>query len=505
MTTIDFDYYREQLASSSLSPGKPSSKEGIRNKLKAYRNEWFEKFKEENPKKTEPKSLPELVVAKGLDKYTHVITLENGKVALYDPERGYYQKDYMYAYQLIYILEPTFNETKCRNVLFLLSNMSRKYEYNRMRMNFEPEYRDVRRFILVKNGIYDKQKKKLLSFDYKFINFSTIETELVENAPKPTIDGWDVDNWLLDLMSGDSELVELLWQVIAASLNGNHSYRKSIWLVGNGNDGKGTFQQLISNLVGLRNVAPLKLNQFSERFGLAIIEGKTVIIGDDVQAGIYVDESSNFNSVVTGEPVSIEKKGENPYLAQFKKTVIQSTNAMPVFKNKSNGTYRRIVIIPFKKTFGINDDNWAIKDDYINRKEVLEYVLWKAINLDFDRFNEPKATQERMQEFKEENNTVYKFLNEYLSDVVSTRIPVRFLWDVYRSWCHEGNHTIPKKSNFEKELAQNLPVGWTKEKWKPLDQFNPTKDKPDYWHDFNFSWDTEKDSKKTTVLIVRTL
>ena len=499
MTTIDFDYYREQLASSSLSPGKPSSKEGIKNKLKAYRNEWFENFEG----KSKPKALPELAVARGLDKYTHVVTLENGKVALYDPERGYYQKDYRYAYQLIYILEPTFNETKCRNVLFLLSNMSRKYEYNRMRMDFEPEYRDVRRFILVKNGIYDKKKKKLLSFDYKFINFSTIETELVENAPKPTINGWNVDDWLLDLMSGDSELVELLWQVIAASLNGNHSYRKSIWLVGNGNDGKGTFQQLISNLVGLKNVAPLKLNQFSERFGLAIIEGKTVIIGDDVQAGIYVDESSNFNSVVTGEPVSIEKKGENPYLAQFKKTVIQSTNAMPVFKNKSNGTYRRIVIIPFKKAFGIKDDNWAIKDDYINRKEVLEYVLWKAINLDFDRFSEPKATQERMQEFKEENNTVYKFLNEYLSDVVSTRIPVRFLWDVYRSWCHEGNHTIPKKSNFEKELAQNLPVGWTKDRQKPLNFFNPTKDKPDYWHDFNFSWDENK-AKKTAIVIMVT-
>lgn len=237
MTTIDFDYYREQFASSTLSPGKPSSREGIKNKLKAYRNDWFEKFKEENPDSKEPKALPELAVAKGLNKYTHVINLENGKVAIYDPERGYYQKDYRYAYQLIYILEPTFNETKCRNVLFLLSNMSREYEYNNMYMDFEPEYRDVRRFILVKNGIYDKRKKKLLSFDHKFINFSTIETELVENAPKPIINGWDVDSWLLDLMSGDSELVELLWQVIAASLNGNHSYRKSIWLVGNGNGG----------------------------------------------------------------------------------------------------------------------------------------------------------------------------------------------------------------------------------------------------------------------------
>lgn len=125
MATIDFDYYREQLANSSLSPGKPDSYDGIKNKLKAYRNEWFENFEG----KSKPKALPELDVARALNKYVHVITLENGKVALYDPERGYYQKDYRYAYQLIYIIEPTFNETKCRNVLFLLSNMSRKYEY----------------------------------------------------------------------------------------------------------------------------------------------------------------------------------------------------------------------------------------------------------------------------------------------------------------------------------------------------------------------------------------
>lgn len=39
-----------------------------------------------------------------------------------------------------------------------------------------------------------------------------------------------------------------------------------------------------------------------------MIEGKTVIIGDDVQAGLYIDDSSNFNSVVTGEPVFVEER-----------------------------------------------------------------------------------------------------------------------------------------------------------------------------------------------------
>lgn len=499
-TTIDFDEYRKVLQPSTLKAGKPASWDGIKAKCIAYRNEWLENAKKNSDGKNYPKQLNEYAVAQGINKILYTVTLENGKVAIYDPERGYYQKDYKYAYKIIHVLQPTFNETKSRNVLFLLSSMDRKFQYNGIHCDFEPEYRNNRRFILVKNGIYDKEKRELLPFDYKFINFSTIETKLVPNAPLPRIDGWDVESWLLDLMSGDKELVKLLWQVVSASLNGNYSYRKSIWLIGNGNDGKGTFQQMVSNLIGLRNVAQLKLNQFSERFGLAIIEGKTVIIGDDVQAGIYVDESSNFNSVVTGEPVSIEKKGENPYMAVFKKTVIQSTNAMPVFKNKSNGTYRRIIIIPFKKTFSVKEDNWQIKDDYINRKEVLEYVLWKAINLKFDKFYEPKATQDRMREFKEENNTILKFLNEFLEDATSIRIPVKYLWVLYQSWCKSNNATLPKKSNFDKELETCLPDGWIKEKQKPLDFFRPAIDKPDYYIDGTFNW-SEEEKKKTSVLI----
>ena len=249
---------------------------------------------------------------------------------------------------------------------------------------------------------------------------------------------------------------------------------------------------MITNLIGNSNVAPLKLNQFAERFGLAIIEGKTVIIGDDVQAGIYVDESSNFNSVVTGEPVSVEKKGENPYMAVFKKTVIQSTNGMPSFKNKSNGTYRRIIIIPFLKTFSAKDDNWSIKDDYIKRPEVLEYVLWKAINLDFDRFSEPKATEEQMKVFKKDNNTVLAFVEEWFDSFESTALPTRFLWWLYKEWCKENGYTALKKTTFEKELAGNIPDGWVLKKSRVKGKFFPADDAPTYYN--TFPWNNEKDA-----------
>ena len=491
---IDFDFYRErfkELDDVGFKPSKPTSWKALKNKCVAYRSEWLDNAKKENKN---IKKLSELAVAQGVDKLCHVITLPNGRVAIYDPDEGYYHKDPKFAYKIIHLLEPTFNETKCRNVLFMLASIDREYEFQGMYCDFEPEYRDVRRFILVKNGIYDRQKHKLLPFDYKFINFSTIETKLVLDAPLPTIDGWDVESWLLDLMSGDEDLVKLLWQVISASLNGNYSYRKSIWLVGNGNDGKGTYQQLITNLIGNSNVAPLKLNQFAERFGLAIIEGKTVIIGDDVQAGIYVDESSNFNSVVTGEPVSVEKKGENPYMAVFKKTVIQSTNGMPSFKNKSNGTYRRIIIIPFLKTFNAKDDNWSIKDDYIKRPEVLEYVLWKAINLDFDRFSEPKATEEQMKVFKKDNNTVLAFVEEWFDNFESTALPTRFLWWLYKEWCKENGYTSLKKTTFEKELASNISDEWVLKSSRVKGKFFPDEDAPTYYN--TFPWNNDKDTQK---------
>lgn len=469
-----------------------------------YRRNWLENArwketqygtKEENPKP--PTRLTELAVAEGMEQILYIVSLPNERVAVYDPDHGYYHKDPSFAYKIIRLLEPNFNETKAKNVLFMLASTPRLNHHDGFSCSFATgEYRDPKRFILVKNGIYDKKEKILKGFTHEFVAFSTIGTEYDFFAKSPVIDGWDVDSWLLDLMSGDEELVQLIWQVISASLNGNYSYRKSIWFVGEGNDGKGTVQQLITNLVGMRNVASLKINQFAERFALSMIEGKTVIIGDDVQAGIYVDESSNFNSVVTGEPVLVEEKNKQPYTTVFKKTVIQSTNELPRFKNKTNGTYRRFAIIPFKKSFSATDDNWAIKDDYIYREEVLEYVLKKALEISFDRFIEPKASLEALEDFKESNDTVRAFVTEWFDKFESTRLPSRFLWWLYQEWCKDEGVVKLTKRKFENQLAKNIPTGWVKKRFKPLRGFIPSVDVPKHY--IGFSWRDGEDQSVTT-------
>ncbi|MUK60045.1 DNA primase, partial [Pseudomonas aeruginosa] len=160
---------------------------------------------------------------------------------------------------------------------------------------------------------------------------------------------------------------------------------------------------------GYSNIASLKVNEFDERFKLSVLEGKTAVIGDDVPVGVYVDDSSNFKSVVTGDPVLVEFKNKPLYRATFKCTVIQSTNGMPKFKDKTGGTLRRLLIVPFNANFNGIKENFKIKEDYIKNPQVLEYVLYKAINLDFETFDIPDASEKMLEVFKEDNDPVYGF------------------------------------------------------------------------------------------------
>ncbi|MCC4120960.1 DNA primase family protein [Lactococcus lactis] len=404
-----------------------------------------------------PKSLSPLETARIIYKTLKVIKLDHqsGLLGIYNPELGIYETNENFFHRLIYWLEPSYSQARSKEVLFKLETLSEVKQQTA-----------EAHLIPVANGIFNKKTQQLEPFSPKYVFTSTIATKYNAKTKVPNINGWNVDDWLLDLMSGDKELVSLLWQIISASTNGNYSYRKGVWLVGKGNDGKGTFQSLIMNLIGRENVASVKAEQFSERFALSQVVGKTCIIGDDSQVS-YLDNAGNYFSVVTGDPVPIEAKGKQPTLAVFNKLVIQSTNFLPKFRNKSNGTYRRLLIVPFKKSFTADNDNWKIKDDYIRRTDVLEYVLKIALSLNFDKFDEPQATKGLLDDFKLSNDNVMGFVNDTFEEFVSDFLPSIFLSSLYRAWCETEGVKPFTKREFELKLPDYIKDEWEKTTQRP--------------------------------------
>lgn len=434
--------------------------------LRAFRDEQLARLQEaaQEKNKRAPNALTPHHCSTLLNKYIQFCLYdkkEGTKLAMYQPEEGIYTQNEDVIRRVISWLEPSLDQRKAGTVIYHLKNMA------------EFKSKTVSRFLIpVKNGIFNVKTKQLEPFSADYVFTAKIATPYVENPNLPDIEGWNVDRWLHDLASGEADTELLLWQVISASMNGNYSRKKSIWLFSDGNTGKGTYQQLIMNLVGIDNVATLKLPQFSEKFALPMLEEKVVCIGDDVPSNVNIDDSSNFNSVVTADYVPVEQKGKPKYTVQFNMTIIQSTNGLPKIHNKSEGTYKRFLIIEFKKQFLGDDDNWRIKGEYIKRQDVLEYVLHKAINIDFEQFINPVSSQQLLESYKVDNDPVQEFKQEVFDKFTSVRLPVSYVYACYEAFCEASGYKPLGSRKFISSLERILGKGWKKDRQRPAELFH---------------------------------
>lgn len=412
----------------------------------------IEEWEEANKKGKKPSTLSTIQCTSILQEYIPFILFdldENARLAMYQADEGIYTNNTTLIKRVISWLEPTFNEIKASEVIYHLTNQA------------EVRERTTSRYLIpVQNGVFNLETKKLEPFSPDYVFTSKIETSYIEGATDPIVDGWNVESWFDSLSCGDGEVTHLLWQVINDSLNGNFSRKKAIFLLGNGNNGKGSYQELITNLLGPRNVATLKVDEFDTRFKLSLLEGKTAVIGDDLQANTYIDNSSNFNSVVTGDRVIIEQKNKPIYSTVFRCSVIQSTNGMPKFKNKTGGTIRRLVIVPFNADFNGEVENFKIKDEYIKNEKVLQYVLNKAINMDFEKFDIPTASTIELEEFKQDNDPVVDFKINVFDSWKLHEVPKSVVYAMYKRFCNENGYKPLSDRKFHKEFKLHLNNDW---------------------------------------------
>ena len=314
--------------------------------------------------------------------------------------------------------------------------------------------------IPVGNGIVNLKTKELLPFSPKYVITSKIATEYHAHSVVPKDrEGNTFENWLNSIACGDSEIVTLLMQLMQEAINSNYTRGKFAILYGEGNNGKGTFQRLLLNLIGETNVSALKPTDFSEKHALEMLEGKVCNIGDDFP-NTYLKNASNLMSITTGDTVMVNPKGRKGYEASYKLFNIFSGNYIPNSGNKSHGWYRRVMIVPFNADFNGEIEKPWIKNEFLADKKVLEYVLYKVINQpSFDKFIEPQAVKDLLEEYKEDNDYILAWVkDEYIAknwhelDVV----PIPFVTDKLKIYAKDMGIDNPKLYGAGKLVAKSL-------------------------------------------------
>lgn len=364
-------------------------------------------------------------------------------------KHGTYATNAKFMYEIMERIAPNFKNKDMQDVLDKIERSAPTVEQTKDRHLF-----------VVNNGVYDQRNQTLKAFSSDFVYLTKIPVDYVPHPINPVLvapDGhqWDVETWISDL-AVDEDTATLIWQVIADCLQPNHSRHKSIWFYSEkGNNGKGTIGQLIKNLLGRGNYASLSVADFNHEFLKETLLGSAANISDENDVDVFIDSIKDYKASVTGDDININRKYEKPLRIQFFGTNIQMMNGLPKTKDKSDSFYRRLIIVPFLKSFTNNGERKYIKTDYIHETAVLQYVLYKALNMTFDEYITPQSSALLLESYKEKNNPVLEFWNEMKDDFVWDLLPTQFLYDVFVKWFDINNPSgkVMSKRTFSDTLS----------------------------------------------------
>ena len=225
-----------------------------------------------------------------------------------------------------------------------------------------------------------------------------------------------------------------------------------------GNNGKGTLCELMRELCGKTSYASIPLSDMGKDFMLEPLIQATAIIVDENDVGTYIDKAANLKAIVTGDTIQMNRKFKMPIAYQFKGFMVQCLNEMPRVKDKSDSFYRRQIFVPFTKCFTGMERKY-IKNDYLHRHEVLQYVLHRVLHMDYYELNMPDVCVQALNEYKEFNDPVRQFMSEIMNQLVWDLVPFPFLYDLYRAWYAKnggGKGEVKGSQTFKKEFLALL-------------------------------------------------
>lgn len=221
---------------------------------------------------------------------------------------------------------------------------------------------------------------------------------------------------------------------------------------------------MMRNLVGNGSYASISVADFSREFMLEQLLHVSAIIVDENDVGTYIDAAANLKAIITNDVIGINRKYKTPINFQFRGFMVQCLNEFPRFKDKSDSFYRRQLFVPFDKCFTGRERKY-IKSDYLHRQEVLEYVMYKVLHMDYYSLSEPAACKAVLAEYKEFNDPIRAFFEELADRFSWDFVPFEFAYDLYKAWFLENSPSgsIQGRNTFIKDLT-NI-VNSTSQDW----------------------------------------
>lgn len=264
--------------------------------------------------------------------------------------------------------------------------------------------------IAFNNGIYNIIDDSFNDFSPEYIITNKIPWDYNPGAYSEL-----ADNTLNKIACHDEEIRALLEEVIGYTFYRRNELGKAFILIGDKSNGKSTYLDMISTILGQENISALDLKELGERFKTAELFGKLANIGDDI-GDEFIPNPSVFKKLVTGDRINVEKKGQDPFDFNNYSKLLFSANNIPRMKDRTGAVQRRLIIIPFNAKFSKDDPDYRPYIKYELREEKsIQYLINIGIKglkriLENRQFTKSSKVEKELEEYEESNNPVVGFV-----------------------------------------------------------------------------------------------
>ena len=272
-----------------------------------------------------------------------------------------------------------------------------------------------------------------------------------QTAVDPSGDGMDVwEDALQTFFQGDADLIRYVQEIVGLAAIGKVYIEALVIAYGEGRNGKSTFWNTIARVLGTysgnmsadtltvgckRNVKP----------ELAEAKGKRMIIAAELEEGMRLN-TSNVKQLCSTDEIYAEKKYKAPFSYVPTHTLVLYTNHLPRVGAIDQGTWRRLIVIPFNAKIEGKADIKNYSDFLFKMAggAVLQWIIEGAkrvIASDY-KIVQPRVVQDAIQKYKENNDWLAHFLDDCCEVGDDFEAKSGEFYNAYRSYCLQmGEYT----------------------------------------------------------------
>lgn len=262
-------------------------------------------------------------------------------------------------------------------------------------------------------------------------------------------------DFLDTITQGDGSLRGFLQLVAGMALYGKVYHEGLILAYGAGRNGKSTFfnalAAVLGDYAGTIDIDTFTTDRQNRGASLATLRGKRLVIAGELEEGKRLSVAT-VKKVCSTDRITIEEKYKQPETIIPSHSLCLFTNHLPRVGSTDPGTWRRLIVVPFRATIPTQETRSNYGDTLVQQAgpSILSWAIEGAVNFAHNgyRLQMPDVVEEVTEAYRGQEDWLSNFIIECCTRGADRRTGAAELYQEYRAWAQRSGDYVRRLPDF---------------------------------------------------------